>query len=142
MTGRGPGDDLRSVIAARGADAVIVDCNLAGAAAAAEASGCRSAILLHSMYKTYVDTWFGELWPYLASAINDTRAVFGLDARESWTDIFRPTTASTPPCQRSSTRQRHSRHPRRCSTPASSSPRQTRPIDRPSSEGPTSTPCS
>ena len=89
MTGRGPGDDLRSVIAARGADAVIVDCNLAGAAAAAEASGCRSAILLHSMYKTYVDTWFGELWPYLASAINDTRAEFGLDARESWTEIFR-----------------------------------------------------
>ena len=89
MTGRGPGDDLRSVIAARGAEAVIVDCNLAGAAAAAEASGCRSGILLHSMYKTYVDTWFGELWPYLASAINDTRAVFGLDPRESWTDVFR-----------------------------------------------------
>ena len=94
------------------------------------------------MYKTYVDTWFGELWPYLASAINDTRAVFGLDARESWTDIFLPhdrlyaavpevfdaPTALAPPA--------------RCSTPASSSPRQTRPIDRPSSEGPTSTPCS
>jgi UDP:flavonoid glycosyltransferase YjiC (YdhE family) len=90
MAGRGPGDDLLSVIAGTGAEVVLLDCNLAGAAAAAEASGCRSAILLHSLYKTYVDTWFGEIWPYLAPAINDTRAAFGLDARESWTEVFVP----------------------------------------------------
>jgi len=89
MTGPGPGNDLLRVIDASGADALVVDCNLASAAAAAEASRCRSAILLHSLYKTYVDTWFGDLWPLLAPAINDTRtAAFGLDARGSWTEIF------------------------------------------------------
>lgn len=40
------------------------------------------------MFKTYVDTWFGELWPFLAPAINDTRAAFGLDAAGSWTETF------------------------------------------------------
>jgi UDP:flavonoid glycosyltransferase YjiC (YdhE family) len=88
MAGRGPGDELLRTVEATGADVVVVDANLAGVAAAAEASGCRSAILLHSMFKTYVDTWFGELWPFLAPAINDTRAAFGLDASGSWTETF------------------------------------------------------
>ena len=40
------------------------------------------------MYKTYVDTWFGELWQFLEPAINDTRSQFGLDPCDSWTDLF------------------------------------------------------
>jgi UDP:flavonoid glycosyltransferase YjiC (YdhE family) len=88
MAGRGPGDELVGAIAATGAEVVVVDANLAGVAAAAESSGCRSAILLHSLYKTYVDVWFGEFWPFLAPAINDTRAAFGLDPCGSWTELF------------------------------------------------------
>src|SRR5262245_32400758 len=90
MTGRGPADELLRTMKATGADAVVVDANLAGAAAAVEAAGCPSAILLHSLYKTYVDIWFGELWPFLAPAINETRAAFGLADCGSWTEIFLP----------------------------------------------------
>lgn len=88
MTGRGPGDELLRTIEATSADAVVVDANLAGVAAAAETAGCGSAVLLHSLYETYVDTWFGELWPFLEPLINETRAAFGLPGRSSWTEIF------------------------------------------------------
>jgi UDP:flavonoid glycosyltransferase YjiC (YdhE family) len=90
MTGRGPGAELLRTIEATDADAVVVDANLAGVAAAAEAASCRSAILLHSLYETYVDTWFGPLWPFLEPDINETRAAFGLAAGTSWTGIFEP----------------------------------------------------
>lgn len=89
MVGRGPGDELLAAVEATGADVVVVDANLAGAAAAAEAASCPSTVLLHSMYETYVDTWFGELWPFLAPGINETRAGFGLADASSWTDVFR-----------------------------------------------------
>ena len=88
MTGRAPGDELLRTIETTGADVVVVDANLAGVAAAAEGAGCRSAILLHSLYETYVDTWFGEFWSFLAPLINETRAAFGLAERASWTEIF------------------------------------------------------
>jgi UDP:flavonoid glycosyltransferase YjiC (YdhE family) len=88
MAGRGPGDDALRVAADASADAVILDCNLAGVAAAVESSGLPSAVLLHSLYRTYVDVWFGELWPALAPLVNATRASYGLDACDSWTDLF------------------------------------------------------
>jgi UDP:flavonoid glycosyltransferase YjiC (YdhE family) len=90
MTGRGPGDELLRTIEATSADVVVVDANLAGVAAAAEAAVCRSTILLHSLYETYVDTWFGEFWPFLAPAINETRREFGLADGASWSEIFEP----------------------------------------------------
>jgi UDP:flavonoid glycosyltransferase YjiC (YdhE family) len=90
MTGRGPGDELLRTIEATTADVVVVDANLAGVAAAAEAATCRSTILLHSLYETYVDTWFGEFWPFLEPAINETRRAFGLADRASWSEIFEP----------------------------------------------------
>jgi MGT family glycosyltransferase len=40
------------------------------------------------MYKTFVDTWFAELWPFLEDGINDTRASFGVDAADSWPSVF------------------------------------------------------
>ncbi|OWY59768.1 hypothetical protein B7486_72795, partial [cyanobacterium TDX16] len=69
MTGKGPGDELLRTIDEVDAEAVIVDANLAGVAAAAEVAPCPSAILCHSLYATYVDTWFGDYWPFLAPAI-------------------------------------------------------------------------
>jgi UDP:flavonoid glycosyltransferase YjiC (YdhE family) len=90
MTGREPGEELLRVVEATGADAVVVDANLAGVAAAAESATCRSTILLHSLYETYVDTWFGELWPFLAPLINETRSGFGLADAASWTEVFQP----------------------------------------------------
>ena len=88
MTGAAPAHDVEVVLEAWSPDRVVVDCNLAGPLAAVEAAGVTSAVLLHSMYVTYVDTWFGPLWPFLAPAINDTRARYGLDACGSWTDLF------------------------------------------------------
>ena len=70
---------------------MVVDANLAGRGRRRRGvAAAASAILLHSLYETYVDTWFGELWPFLAPAINETRAAFGLAARASWTEVFQP----------------------------------------------------
>jgi MGT family glycosyltransferase len=88
MTGASVGDDVVDVATARGVDLIVVDANLAGGLAAAERLGQPSAVLLHSMYKTYVDTWFGDLWPFLAAAVNETRAAFGLEAADSWPSVF------------------------------------------------------
>ena len=90
ITGRGPGDDLLRVVEDVAADVVLVDANLAGVAAAAEVAACPSAVLFHSLYATYVDVWFGELWPYLAPAIDETRATYGLASATSWADVFGP----------------------------------------------------
>src|SRR3954468_21043158 len=76
MTGRSIGDDLIALVREHEVDAVVVDANLAGALAAAESLPQPSIVLLHSMYETYVDTWFGEVWPFLAPAVNETRALF------------------------------------------------------------------
>lgn len=74
--------------AARAADAIVVDPNLAGALAAAEVLEQPSAVLLHSMFKSFVDVWFGELWPLLADAINATRRAVGTDDAASWADML------------------------------------------------------
>jgi UDP:flavonoid glycosyltransferase YjiC (YdhE family) len=84
MVGREVGHDLLRIPA----DVHVVDCNLAGALSAAESSGTPTVALLHSMRRTYVDIWFGELWPLLAKGINESRAHFGLDAVGSWSELF------------------------------------------------------
>ena len=66
----------------------IVDANLATCLSAAEASDRPSAVLLHSMYATFTETWMAEYWPLLAPPINDLRADAGLDAVASWADLF------------------------------------------------------
>ena len=88
ITGAQVGEELASAARRQDNDLIVVDANLAGAAAAAEALDQPSAVLLHSMYKTFIDTWFAELWPFLGSAINETRAHFGLSACECWADVF------------------------------------------------------
>ena len=88
MTGRTVADDLVAVASEHRADAVVVDANLAGGLAGAESLGLPTAVLLHSMYRTYVDTWFGELWPLLAAAVNATRGAFGLADAHDWTSVF------------------------------------------------------
>lgn len=85
----GVGDDLLAVAHTAAPDALIVDPNLSGALAAAETMALPSVVLLHSVFKTFVDVWFGELWPLLAEPINATRARFGASAASSWADTLR-----------------------------------------------------
>jgi UDP:flavonoid glycosyltransferase YjiC (YdhE family) len=87
-TGAEIGGQLLAVVDDEHIDAVILDCNLAGAAAAVETLDLVSAVLLHSMYKTFTDVWLGELWPFMAPAINATRHLHGLDPAGSWADVF------------------------------------------------------
>ena len=86
IVGPEAGHDLLAI----DADVYVVDANLAGALAAAETAPQPSAVLLHSVYATYTDTWFAELWPLLAGAIGETRAGFGLGAAGSWAEVFTP----------------------------------------------------
>ena len=67
---------------------MVVDCNLASAAAAAESLDVPSALLFHSMFKTFSDVWFGELWPLLTGFVNDARQAFGLAPADSWNETF------------------------------------------------------
>ena len=88
IVGRAVGDDLLDVAAECAADAVIVDANLAGALAAAETLPVPTTVLLHSMYATFTDVWFADLWPLLAGGVNDTRAGYGLPAVDGWPGVF------------------------------------------------------
>ena len=89
LVGASTGDDLQRLADAHRPDVVVVDANLAGALAASEAmTDVPSVVLLHSMYRTYVDLWLGEIWPVLADLVNETRAAFGLDAVGGWGDQF------------------------------------------------------
>jgi UDP:flavonoid glycosyltransferase YjiC (YdhE family) len=88
MTGRALGDDLLAIAADRSVDLVIVDANLGGALAAAETLAQPSAVLLHSMYTTYVTSWFADYWALLEPAINETRASFGLEPARDWPSVF------------------------------------------------------
>ena len=88
IVGRAVGDDLLGVAAEVAADAIVVDANLAGALAAAETLPVPTVVLLHSMYATYTDVWFADLWPLLASAVNETRAGYRLDAVDGWPAVF------------------------------------------------------
>jgi len=88
ITGPGPARDLLRLVDEEDPDLVVVDCNLAGAAAAAETVAAPTALLLHSMYRTFVDTWFADYWPFMEPAINETRRTFCLDPCSSWPDVF------------------------------------------------------
>jgi UDP:flavonoid glycosyltransferase YjiC (YdhE family) len=82
------GEDLLAIAQRDAVDVVVVDPNLAGALAAAESLPCPSVVLLHSLYATFVDAWFCELWPVLGDPINTTRAHFGRGPRDGWASLF------------------------------------------------------
>jgi UDP:flavonoid glycosyltransferase YjiC (YdhE family) len=88
MTGRTLGDDLVALAHDRSVDIVIVDANLGGALAAAEQLVQPSAVLLHSMFTTYVTSWFADYWAFLEPAINEARATFGLGPAHDWPSVF------------------------------------------------------
>jgi UDP:flavonoid glycosyltransferase YjiC (YdhE family) len=88
MVGAEIGDEVLALADRNGCDLVVVDANLAGAAAAAESDDRPSAVLLHSMYATFVETWFADFWPFLAPGINDVRRRFGLGPCDSWAEVF------------------------------------------------------
>lgn len=88
IAGDGPAEDVLRTAREFRVDLVVVDCNLASAAAAAEKLNRPSVILLHAMYKTRVDMWFADLWPLLAGVINATRQAYALDPVSSWADLF------------------------------------------------------
>lgn len=88
LSGREVGDDLLQVAAEEAVDLVVVDANLAGALAAAETLPVPSAVLLHSMYATFVHTWFADIWPLLGPVIEETRAGYGLPPAGSWAGLF------------------------------------------------------
>jgi MGT family glycosyltransferase len=88
LAGVGTGEQLAAIAESVGADAVMVDCNLAAATAAAEALPMPSAVLFHSMYATFTDVWFAELWPLLHESVNAARSAFGVPAAAGWPDVF------------------------------------------------------
>lgn len=88
LTGTAVGEDVLATIEAEQADLVVVDPNLTGVLAAAESSDRPSVVLLHSLYQTFVDTWFGELWQFLAEPINTTRRHFAVEPATSWASLF------------------------------------------------------
>ncbi len=89
LTGIQVAEDLLAVAHNRDVDVTLTDANLAGALAAAESLDMPSAVLLHSMYRTYVDVWMGEVWPLLGDLVNGTRSTLGLAPAGRWPDLFR-----------------------------------------------------
>jgi UDP:flavonoid glycosyltransferase YjiC (YdhE family) len=90
ITGAEIGESLLRAHHTHDADLFVIDANLAGAAAAAETVDVPSAILLHSLYATFTDVWFADLWPMAGPAINTTRGRFGLSAVDGWPGVFAP----------------------------------------------------
>ena len=88
LTGRSQGDDVLSLLGSHDPAVVVVDPNLTGALAAVEGADCASAVLLHSLYATFTETWFAQFWAFMNSAINETRAAFGRGAAASWAGLF------------------------------------------------------
>jgi UDP:flavonoid glycosyltransferase YjiC (YdhE family) len=90
LVGRAAGDQLIDLAADIGCVAVIVDSDLAGAAAAAETLHRPSAVLLHHLYGDFVVGWFHQLWPALAPSLNATRDEYGLAPVDGWSAVFAP----------------------------------------------------
>jgi MGT family glycosyltransferase len=88
LAGGAVGTDLLAAVEEFAPNAVMVDPNLAGALASAETLTVPSVVLLHSLLKTFVDVWLGELWSVLAEPINTTRAEFGIDEAASWAEML------------------------------------------------------
>jgi UDP:flavonoid glycosyltransferase YjiC (YdhE family) len=82
------GDDVLAVAKEHAIDLLVIDANLAGALAAAEQLDRPSAVLLHSMYTTFVTSWFADYWAFLEPAINETRDAFGLAPARGWPGVF------------------------------------------------------
>jgi UDP:flavonoid glycosyltransferase YjiC (YdhE family) len=89
LTGMQVAEDLLTAAREHAVDVTVTDANLAGALAAAESLDRPSAVLLHSMYRTFVDIWMGEVWPLLGDLINETRASLGRAPAGRWPDLFR-----------------------------------------------------
>ena len=88
IAGTDLGEDVLAIARGDDVDIVVVDPNLAGALAAAESLPLPSVVLLHSLYATFVDEWFGALWPVLGDPINTTRAHFGREPCGGWASLF------------------------------------------------------
>ena len=88
LVGKSAGDDLVAMARDWDADLVVVDANLGGALAAAETLTQPSAVVLHSMYKTFVDTWFADIWPFVGPGVNETRAAYHLADAVGWPSVF------------------------------------------------------
>jgi hypothetical protein len=86
--GRAAGEDLVSLVEGHGFDLVIVDADLAGCLAVAEALPQRSVVLLQHMYATFVDSWLTDIWPVLSGPVNRRRRDHGLEAATGWRDVF------------------------------------------------------
>src|SRR6476659_4025235 len=84
ITGLALGDDLIALAKERSVDLIVVDANLGGALAAAEQLPQPSAVLLHSMYTTFVTSWFADYWAFLEPGINEVRAAYGLAPAQDW----------------------------------------------------------
>ena len=89
LTGTQVAEDLLAVAREHDVDVTLTDANLAGALAAAESLDRPSAVMLHSVYRTFVDTWMGEVWPLLGDLVNATRTELGLAPAGRWPDLFR-----------------------------------------------------
>lgn len=87
-TARTIGDDVIAAAKEHSIDLLVVDANLAGALAAAEHLDRPSAVLLHSMFTTFVTSWFADYWAFLEPAINETRNAFGLEPAHDWPGVF------------------------------------------------------
>jgi MGT family glycosyltransferase len=88
LAGGAVGTDLLTAAAEFTPNVVVVDPNLAGALASAETLAVPSVVVLHSLFKTFVDVWLGELWSVLAEPINATRTEFGIDEASSWAEML------------------------------------------------------
>jgi len=88
ITGQQLGDDLIAAAKDHSVDLVVVDANLGGALAAAEQLDRPSAVLLHSMFTTFVASWFADYWAFLEPGVNETRAAYGLAPAHDWPSVF------------------------------------------------------
>lgn len=85
-------DETRGAIERARPDAIVVDCLLAGALAAAERSGLPTAAVFHLLYQPFVEGGFARQWSAWMSTINETRRLVGLAPADSAVDLFAPMT--------------------------------------------------
>src|SRR5205814_434737 len=90
LFGSGVAEDTAAAIARVEPNAIVVDCVLAGALAAAEGSGLPAAALFHLLYQPFVDGGFARQWEDLMPTINETRRLVGLAPAASAVDLFAP----------------------------------------------------
>ena len=78
--------------------AIIVDCMLTSALAAAERSKIPSAVLVHVLYQQLVDGMMGRMWESALPLINETRSGFGVSPVRSSTALMAPMNAVLVAC--------------------------------------------